>query len=122
MKTKLLAKDLYTLVAFAEALAAVLAKKREELGLSIDVEALLKGGIGAARYTTDVYFVVLSGASPSPEAAGYPAEAERMRDRSVRQLRRPRDAIVYGAPRHWRARILSRSLATWHRKRRDDPR
>jgi hypothetical protein len=32
MKTKLLPKDPYGLVAFAEALAAVLAKRREELG------------------------------------------------------------------------------------------
>src|SRR5215471_5991849 len=88
MKTKLLPKDPYGLVAFAEALAAVLAKKREELGMSIDVEALLRASIGGARYTTDAYFAVLSGASQSPEAASYLAEAKRLRDRNVKQLRR----------------------------------
>ena len=104
MKTKLLAKDLYTLVAFAEALAAVLAKKREELGLSIDVEALLKGGIGAARYTTDAYFAVLSGANQSTEAANYLAEAKRLRDRNVRQLRRRVTRSIVELRRHMKSK------------------
>jgi hypothetical protein len=69
MKTKLLPKDLYGLVAFAEALVAVIAKQREELGIRFDVEGLVRAGIGAARYTTDGYFAVLSGAGRSPETA-----------------------------------------------------
>jgi hypothetical protein len=88
MKTKLLPKDPYGLVAFAEVLAGVLSKKRPELRITIDVEALLRASIGAARYTTDAYFAVLSGASQSTEAARYLGEAKRMRDRSVKQLRR----------------------------------
>jgi hypothetical protein len=88
MKTKLLPKDPYGLVAFAEALVAVLARRREDLGITIDVEVLLRASIGAATYTTDAYFAVLSSANQSPEAAGYLAEAKRLRDRSVKQLRR----------------------------------
>src|SRR6476646_5136790 len=87
MKTKLLPKDPYGLVAFAEALAAVLSKKREELGISLDVEALLRASIGGARYTTDAYFAVLAGACQSPDAASYLAEAKRLRNRNVTQLR-----------------------------------
>jgi hypothetical protein len=41
MKTKLLPKDPYGLVAFAEALVTVLSKKREDLGIPIDLEVLL---------------------------------------------------------------------------------
>jgi hypothetical protein len=100
MKTKLLPKDPYGLVAFAEALAAVLAKKREELGISIDVEALLRASIGGARYTTDAYFAVLSGACQSTEAASYLAEAKRMRDRNVKQLRQRITRSIVELRRH----------------------
>jgi hypothetical protein len=68
MKTKLLPKDPYGLVAFAEALVAVLAKKHEELGIRIGAEALLRAGIDTARYTTGAYFAVLSGAGQPPRA------------------------------------------------------
>ena len=102
MKTKLLPKDPYGLVAFAEALATALSRKREELGMTIDVEALLRASIGAARYTTDAYFAVLSGAGQSPEAARYLVEAKRMRDRSVGQLRRRITRAIVELRRHTR--------------------
>ena len=88
MRTRLLPKDPYGLVAFAEALLTVLVKKREDLGIAIDVEVLLRASIGAATYTTDAYFAALSGAGQSEEAASYLPEAKRLRDRSVKQLRR----------------------------------
>lgn len=87
MRKRLLPKDPYGLVAFAEALLTVLAKKREDLGITIDVEVLLRASIGAATCTTDAYFATLAGAGQSEEAASYLQEAKRLRDRSVKQLR-----------------------------------
>ena len=104
MKTKLLPKDPYGLVAFAEALVAVLSKKREDFGIPIDVEVLLRASIGAATYTTDAYFAVLSGANQWPEAASYLAEAKRLRDRSVRQLQRRVTRAIVELRRHTRNR------------------
>jgi hypothetical protein len=88
MRRRVLPKDAYGLVAFAEALLGILTKKREDLGIGIDIEVLLRASIGAATYSTDAYFAILSGSNQSPEAASYLAEAKRLRDRSVAQLRR----------------------------------
>jgi hypothetical protein len=104
MKTKLLPKDPYGLVAFAEALATALSKKREQLGMTIDCEALLRASIGAAKYTTDAYFAVLAGAGQSRDVAGYLAEAKRLRDRSVGQLRRRITRAIVELRRHTRTR------------------
>jgi hypothetical protein len=49
MKTNPLPNDLAGLVATAEALAAVLAERQEELGISSDLEALLRASIAAAQ-------------------------------------------------------------------------
>jgi hypothetical protein len=87
MKTKPLPNDLAGLVAIAEAVAAVLAERQAELGISTDLEALLRASVAATTYAADMYVAVLSGANKSQEAAAFVAEAKRRRDRSIQQLR-----------------------------------
>ena len=48
MKTISLSEDTDELIARAQAIATVLAEKRDELGISTDVEALLRARIAAA--------------------------------------------------------------------------
>ena len=86
MKTKPLPNDMAGLVAIAEAVAAVLAERQAELGISTELEALLRASIAATTYAAGMYVAVLSGAKKSPEAA-LVAEAKRRRDRSIKQLR-----------------------------------
>ena len=87
MRRRLLPKDPFGLVGLLKALLTILSKKREELGLTFDIEFLLRASIRAATYTTDAYFAALAGAGQSAEAANYLPEAKRLRDRSVKQLR-----------------------------------
>jgi hypothetical protein len=87
MKTNPLPNDLAGLVAIAEAVAAVLAERQAELGISTDLEALLRASIAATTYAADTYVAVLSGAKKSPEAAAFVAEAKRRLDRNMKQLR-----------------------------------
>jgi hypothetical protein len=88
MKTNPLPEDADALLAKAEGLAAVLSEKREELGISVDVEASLRAGIAAATYAIDAYLAVLASVGKSPQALSYVAEAKVRCDRNVRQLRR----------------------------------
>ena len=53
MKTKPLPNDLAGLVAIAEAVAAVLAERQAELGISTELEALLRASIAATTYAAD---------------------------------------------------------------------
>ena len=62
-----------------KALLTVLAKKREDLGITIDVEVLLRASIGAATYTTDAYFATL-------------AQVNRRRQRVI--CRKPRNCVT----------------------------
>ena len=87
MKTKPLPNDMAGLVAIAEAVAAVLAERQAELGISTELEALLRASIAATTYAADRYVAVLSGAKKSQEAVAFVAEAKRRRDRSIQQLR-----------------------------------
>jgi len=47
-------------VAFAQAMAAVLSERGDELGISRDTEALLRASIGAATYAMDMYVAVVA--------------------------------------------------------------
>ena len=100
-----------------KALLTVLAKKREDLGITIDVEVLLRASIGAATYTTDAYFATL-------------AQVNRRRQRVI--CRKPRNCVIAASSNCDSAsrapsgsycatpgtRILARSPTTWQRRRR----
>src|SRR5438046_401424 len=83
-----LPEDADALVALAESIATVLSEKHNELGISTDIEALLRASIAAATFAIDTYLAVLSGIQKSPEAFGYVAQAKTRCDRNIRQLRR----------------------------------
>ena len=83
-----LPEDADALVGFAEAIATVLSEKDEELGISRDVEALLRASIAAATFAIDSYAAVVAGGKKSLLAHRCMAEAKRRCYRSVDQLRR----------------------------------
>lgn len=88
MKTYRIPENADSLIARAQAVATVLAEKREELGIEMDVEALLRASIGAATYAMDRYVAVVAGARKSRIAAGYLAEAKARFIHSLQLLRR----------------------------------
>ena len=94
MKTKLLSEDAHELVARAQAIATVLAEKRDELGINVEVEALLRASIDATTYATDRYVAILAGARNSQVAMGYVAEAKAGCNRSISQLQRRMNRAV----------------------------
>ena len=53
MKTNSLPEEADALLARAQAIATVLSEKREEVGISIEVEALLRASIEAATFAID---------------------------------------------------------------------
>jgi len=88
MKPNPLPQDADALVAFAEAVATVLSEKRDQLGISMDIEALLRASIAAATFAINAYLAMAAGARKSLVAQAYLAEAKTRCDRSVEQLRR----------------------------------
>jgi hypothetical protein len=102
MKTNPVSNDPAGLVAFAQAMATVLSERSDELGISNDVEALLRASIGAATYAMDMYVAVMAGAKKSPEARKFVAEASRRRIRSKKQLRQRVTRSMVQLHRHMR--------------------
>ena len=88
MKRSPLPKDADELLAVAESVAATLSEYRDDLGMSIEVEALLRAGIAAATFSINTYMAVLAGAKRSPVAQSHLAAARSRCDRDIRQLRR----------------------------------
>ena len=88
MKGKSLSEEAGALIARAQGIATALSEKRDEYGVSIEVEALLRASIEAAIYASDRYAAVLAGARDSLVAMGYVAEAKARCNRSIRQLQR----------------------------------
>jgi hypothetical protein len=88
MKVTPLPSDADALLAFAETIATVLSEKRDALGSSTQVEALLRASIAAASFATNRYLVLIAAGRKSPAAQVYLAEARRRCYRSVEQLRR----------------------------------
>ena len=88
MKGNALPEGADALLAFAEAIATVLAEKHEELDMDTDVEALLRASIAAATFAIDAYIGILAGAKRSRVAQGCLREAKARCYRSVEQLRR----------------------------------
>src|SRR5207253_2120956 len=68
MKRSPLPKDADELLAIAESVATTLSEYRNELGMSIEVEALLRAGIAAATFSINTYLAVLAGTKKSPVA------------------------------------------------------
>jgi hypothetical protein len=88
MKAKRLPEDADSLVALAQGVATVLEQKRDDLGINADVEALLRASIASAQFAIDTYLAILAGATKSPVAASFLAEAQTRCDRNIEQLRR----------------------------------
>ena len=88
MKRSPLPKDADELVAVAESVAATLSEYRDQLGMSIDVEALLRASIAAATFSINTYLALLAGSGRSPLAVSHLATARSRCDRDIRQLRR----------------------------------
>jgi hypothetical protein len=88
MKTKPLSEDVDALVGLAEGIATVLSQKRDDLGISTDVEALLRASIAAATFGINTYIAVLAGATKSPLATSFVATAKTRCDRNIEHLRR----------------------------------
>jgi hypothetical protein len=88
MKRSPLPKDADELLAVAESVAATLPEYRDQLGMSIDIEALLRASISAATFSINTYLAVLAGTKRSPVALSHLAAARSRCDRDLRQLRR----------------------------------
>jgi len=95
MKRILTPESADTLLALADAIAEMLAKKHEELGVHEEVEARLRAGIAAATFAIRRYVAVLSAAQRSRLAMSYVAEARAGCERSVRRLMRILVALVH---------------------------
>jgi hypothetical protein len=80
MKTILLTKDADELIARAKAIATVLVEKRDEPGLSTDVEALLRASIEATTYAVNGYVALVAAAKKSGIPMGYLAHLSRLMD------------------------------------------
>ena len=88
MKQSPLPENADALLAFGQSVATVLSEKRQELGISKEVEALLRASLGSATYAINTYLAVLAGARKSPKALRHLKEARRRCNYSVRQLNR----------------------------------
>jgi len=102
MKTNPVPSDPAGLVVFAQAMATILSERSDELGISRDVEALLRASIGAATYAMDMYVAVIGGAKKSQEARKFVVEARRRRDRGIKQLRQRVTRSMVQLHRHMR--------------------
>ena len=69
MKTISLSEETDELIARAQAIATVLAEKRDELGISTDVEALLRASIAAATYAINGYVALTAARNPGSPSA-----------------------------------------------------
>ena len=88
MNTISLSEDTDELIARAQAIATVLAEKRDELGISTDVEALLRASIAAATYAINGYLALTAAAKKSGIPMGYLSEAKARCNRKIQLLRR----------------------------------
>jgi len=88
MKRNPLPEEADHLVAVGEAVAAVLAEKRDELSMSSEIEALLRASITEATSSINAYLGVLAGAKKSRGALSHLAAARSRCDGNIRQLRR----------------------------------
>jgi len=88
MKVSPLPDDADALIAFGEGVATVLAEKREELGVSAELERLLRSSIVSATVEVSTYTVVAACAKKSAVAEGYVALAKARCNRSLQKLRR----------------------------------
>jgi hypothetical protein len=109
MKRSPLPKDADALLALAESVAATLSEYRDELGLSIDIEALLRAGISAATFSINTYLAVLAGATKSPVALGQLATARSRCERDIRLLRRRVMRSITQLRRYVKDRDLTRT-------------
>jgi hypothetical protein len=76
------------MLAICEAVAGVAVGKAGELGMSNEIEVLLRANIAAATSSINAYIGALGGAKKSPVALSHPAAARSRCDRNIRQLRR----------------------------------
>src|SRR5260370_44022 len=86
MSTNSVLKDADELIARAQAIATVLGEKRDQLGISPDVEELLRVSIEATRFSINRYAAVLAGEKKGRLSAGYVAEAKARCNRNIQQL------------------------------------
>jgi hypothetical protein len=110
MKRSPLPEEADQLLAFSEAVAAVLSEKRNELAMSTESEALLRASIAAATFSINAYIGVLAGARKSPVARSHLAAARSRCDRSIRQLRRRVNRSIGELYRHVGERELSQEM------------
>ena len=109
MKRRPLPKDADHMLAVGEAVAGVLAEKRSELGMSNEIEALLRASIAAATSSINAYVGALAGVKKSPAALSHLAAARSRCDRNIRQLRRRVIRSIGELYRHVSDRDLSRT-------------
>jgi hypothetical protein len=110
MKSNPLPEGTDRLLVLAEDIAGVLAEKRDELGLSIDLEALLQASIAAATFAIDTYLAALAGADKSSLARSFLPEAKAQCDRSLKQLRRRVSRSMAELRRHTKHKQIMRVL------------
>jgi hypothetical protein len=95
MKHVLLPEGAGRLLALAEDIAMLFAEKRDELCISLDVEALLQASIASATFAFNTYVAVVEASKRSDVAQSYVLEAKSRYNRSMKQLkRRVRRCIV----------------------------
>ncbi len=85
-------EDTHELIATADSLGWVLAKKREELG--IDIETELQAAIAAARFGLNRYLAMAAGATTSPVALNFLAASRKRCYDSIEQLRRRVTCVI----------------------------
>ena len=111
MKANPLPKDADALLALAENIAAVLSEKHDELGISNDVEALLRASIAGTTFAINRYLAFLAGANKSPVAMSHLATARSQCDRSIKQLRRRVSRSIAELRRYIRRTDLLKAIA-----------
>jgi hypothetical protein len=97
------------MLAIGEAVAGVAVGKAGELGMSNEIEVLLRASIAAAICSINAYIGALGGAKKSPVALSHPAAARSRCDRNIRQLRRRVMRSIGELYRHVSDRDLSRT-------------
>jgi hypothetical protein len=88
MKVSPLPEDADALIAFAEAIATVLSEKKEELGVSTELEGLLRASIASATVAVSSYLFVIACAKKSAVTQGYMAFAKARCNQTLQKLRR----------------------------------
>ena len=88
MKVNPLPEDTDVSLALAETVAAILAEKHYELGISTEVEVLLRASIAAATFAINSYLFALARASKSPLTVSYLSAAKAQCNRKIKLLRR----------------------------------